>query len=74
MLLKILEVVNKLSFGFLPNVLLSIDISIRVKHGEKIAIIGRNGSGKSTLLNLIQGALAPTITGKGRTIQAIILS
>ncbi len=31
------------------------DISISVKQGEKIAILGRNGSGKSTLLKLFLG-------------------
>lgn len=36
------------------------DISIEVKKGEAIAIIGANGSGKSTLLNTIAGVLHPT--------------
>ena len=36
------------------------DISIDVKRGEAVAIIGANGSGKSTLLNTIAGVLHPT--------------
>ena len=35
------------------------DISITVKKGEVLGIIGRNGSGKSTLLYLISRILQP---------------
>ena len=36
------------------------DVSLSVKKGETIGIIGRNGSGKSTLLQLVCGILQPT--------------
>jgi len=35
-------------------------ISLEVKNGESIGIIGENGSGKSTLLKLIAGVTSPT--------------
>jgi ABC-2 type transport system ATP-binding protein len=36
------------------------DVSLRVREGETVGILGRNGSGKSTLLKCICGILQPT--------------
>lgn len=36
------------------------DISLQIREGEIVGVIGRNGSGKSTLLQLICGILEPT--------------
>lgn len=35
-------------------------VSIKVKKGDAIGILGKNGSGKSTLLKIITGVLSPT--------------
>lgn len=42
------------------------NISLLVRHGDRIALTGSNGSGKTTLIRLIQGELKPD-TGTMRT-------
>jgi len=36
------------------------NISLRLKHGEKLAIVGKNGSGKTTLIKLLTRLYTPT--------------
>ncbi|NQV03436.1 MAG: ABC transporter ATP-binding protein [Bacteroidia bacterium] len=38
------------------------DVNLKVKKGEKVAVIGRTGAGKSTLISLLLGLIQP---GKG---------
>ena len=50
------------------------NISLELKRGEALGVIGRNGNGKSTLLKIIAGVLTPTnghVTTKGK-ISAIL--
>ena len=42
------------------------EVSLSIRKGESVGIIGVNGSGKSTLLQLIAGVLQPT-TGRVQT-------
>lgn len=37
------------------------DLSLRIKEGEFVTIIGGNGAGKTTLMNLLSGEVAPTV-------------
>ncbi len=43
-----------------PGVKALSDISIDVRRGEILALVGENGAGKSTLMNILSGAYGPT--------------
>lgn len=52
------------------------DISLEVKKGERVGIIGPNGSGKTTLLEIISGITTPTtgsVTVNGKIVSLIEL-
>lgn len=44
---------QKVSFGYEANREVLHEISFKISHGERIAIVGPSGSGKTTLLNLL---------------------
>lgn len=48
---------NEISKSFVTDLILS-NISIEVKFGERVALVGRNGAGKSTLLKIIAGEMS----------------
>ena len=50
---------NNVSFSYTENTTLLNGISLSVREGESLAIIGSNGSGKSTLIKLMNGILLP---------------
>ncbi len=55
---------ENLSVGYGDRVLLR-DLSLTIRQGERVALIGENGSGKSTLLKTIVGQL-PALSGAAR--------
>lgn len=44
---------NHVKFGYLPHQTLISDLNIKIKAGQKTAIVGPTGAGKTTLVNLI---------------------
>lgn len=53
-------VFNKVSFTY-PESTKEVlhDITLKIKDGEKVAVVGENGSGKSTFISLLCGMLEP---------------
>jgi ATP-binding cassette subfamily F protein 3 len=47
------------TFAYVPGPPLLRDVTLAVRHHERVAIIGPNGAGKSTLLALLAGHLEP---------------
>lgn len=71
--MKALEVKNVVA-GYTPEIDVLNDVSLNVKEGEVVALIGTNGAGKSTLLNVISGILHPkrgSVTYKGERINRL---
>lgn len=51
---------DRVSFAFVDNDPVIEDVSLTIRRGERIGIVGTTGSGKSTLLDLLMGLLTPT--------------
>lgn len=61
---KVVLEAEDLSFSYGPDLpTLFKDVSVFLKKGERVAIVGKNGKGKSTLLNVLGGELK-SLTGK----------
>ncbi len=63
---------KNLSFAYMPEKTVLHDVSLELKKGETLFILGKNGCGKTTLLSTLAGTLAPT--NGNVTLQGIPLS
>lgn len=52
-------ILDRVSFGYVPQQPVLHDLSLTIPAGKTTAIIGNNGCGKSTLLKLLQGVYPP---------------
>ena len=46
---------ENVTFGYVPEHTVLKDISLTVKKGETVALVGDNGAGKTTLIKLLLG-------------------
>lgn len=53
-------VIKNVSFSYPGDFLAVDDISMEIKAGENVAIVGQNGAGKSTTVKMMNGLLKPT--------------
>jgi cobalt/nickel transport system ATP-binding protein len=62
---------DKVSFGYQATVPALSDLSLDIRAGEKVAVVGANGAGKSTLLRILAGQLLP-LSGRYRAFGTVV--
>ncbi|MBC8862411.1 ABC-F family ATP-binding cassette domain-containing protein, partial [Escherichia coli] len=53
-------VMENLSKSFSEKTIVQ-EVSLQIRQGERVAIIGENGAGKSTLLKIMEGKVVPDV-------------
>lgn len=51
---------DHIGFGYEPGQATLSDLSLSIKRGEAVALMGANGCGKTTVLSILSGILSPT--------------
>ena len=54
-------VVDGISYSYLERFPALVDVSLTIRRGEKVALVGANGCGKSTLLKVLDGLVFPDV-------------
>ncbi len=65
---------NNVNFNYDTGTKILDDVSLKIKHNEKVAFVGSSGSGKSTILNLVMRFYDPqqgTVTIDGVDIKTV---
>jgi cobalt/nickel transport system ATP-binding protein len=68
---------DRVTFGWEPDKPVIDGLSLKIREGDKVVILGANGCGKSTLLKLMNGLIFPqagTVSYRGTALEKSVLA